>query len=175
MGKLNSKQIEYARSICLARDGYACKICGVLIHELKSVCNIDHIDGNPDHNPLNGSNWQISCHPCNVKKWHRQKYESILDTGNPDESTTLRIGSKMEYRWIRWLYAYLVKNKRVSLGFAVNTGALEIEGNPVTTKRYLSKHIEGKHDKAIFKKAFVNFDTFIELTDQAKDNNQEFI
>lgn len=175
MGKLNSRQLEYARCLCLARDGYLCRICGAALCDLSSISNIDHIDGNSDNNPLNGSNWQMSCHSCNVQKWHRQKYETILDSGNPEEAIALRISSKMEYRWIRWLYAYLVKNKKCSLGFAINTGALEIDGNPVTTKRYLIKHLEAKHDKAIFQKVFVNFDTFITLTDQAKDNNQSFI
>lgn len=175
MGRLNSKQLEYARCLCLGRDGYNCRICGKSLLELNSISNIDHIDGNSDNNPLDGSNWQLSCHSCNVQKWHRQKYETILDTGNPEESITLRISSKMEYRWNRWLYAQLNKKNRVSLSYAINTGALEIDGNPVTTKRYLQKHIEAEHDKALFKKVFVNFDTFVTLTDQARDNNSKFV
>lgn len=175
MGKLNSKQIEFARALCIGRDGRNCVKCGLMFTKLNSVVNVDHTDGNSENNPIDGSNWQLLCHSCNVQKFHRQKYETIFDGANPDVAYTLKIGSKMEYRWIRWLYQYLRKNKSCSVDFAINTGALEIEGNPVTTKRYLMKHIQADHDKAIFRKVFVNYETMIKLTDQALDDNSSLV
>lgn len=177
MGSLNSRQLELARCICIARDGRNCPKCNKYFHNLENVVHVDHIDGNPQNNPDDGSNWQLLCHSCNVQKWHRQKWESVLDTGNPDESITLRIGSKMEFRYIRWLYAVIKKSekKRISYDSAINTGALEIEGSPETTKRYLRKHIQdSSHHKAIFRKVFIDFDTFIKLSKQAEDDNAEW-
>jgi len=98
VGSLNNKQIEYARSLCLGRDGFLCMICGKALKDLEGVAHVDHKDGNRDNNPYDGSNWQMVCHSCNTIKWHRQKMEVVLDGGSPDGSSlTLTVGSKMEY------------------------------------------------------------------------------
>ncbi len=39
MGKLNSKQIEFARALCIGRDGRNCMKCGLTFIELASVVN----------------------------------------------------------------------------------------------------------------------------------------
>ncbi len=171
MGELNTKQLEYARCLCLGRDGRNCCKCAKPLCDLDSVGQLDHKDGNPKNNPLDGSNWQMMCASCNVEKWHRQKFELILD-GDIDKADHLSISSKMEYRWVRWLYASITKAKgrRVTEEYAIETGALEIDGNPVTTKRYLAKHTrDPKHRKAVFRKVFIDFDEFIKLSKQVED------
>ena len=168
MGKLNSRQLEIARNLCLARDGYNCQGCGLSLNKLNTIVNVHHKDGNRENNPIGGSNWELLCHPCNIEKWHRQKYETVIETGEPN-AITLRIGSKMEYQFVRWLRATIIKNMKVTHDYAIYTGALEIDGSPETTKRYLRKHLQdSKHHKAMFKTVFINFETFIKLSDSAQ-------
>jgi len=124
--------------------------CGKPLHELSHVVNVDHIDGNKNNNPDDYSNYQLLCNSCNIEKWHKQKYLTSLDVADPN-SLTLKVGSKMEYQYIRWLYAMIIKNKAVHYKIAIFTGALEISGSPESTKRYLKKHTtDPNHDKAIF-------------------------
>jgi len=172
MGELNEKQLEFARSICIPRDGYFCKSCKKPFSTLPTVVNVDHINGDKKYNPPDGSNWQLLCHSCNVIKWHKQKLEVILDGGSPEGSAlTLTVGSKMEYNWVKWLYEILIQKKEVSTDFTINTGALEINASPVTTKRYLIKQVSDEnHEKAIFRKVYKNFDTYIRLTKNIEDS-----
>lgn len=181
MGSLNTRQLEaYARPLCIARDGNICQGCGKKFDELNSVINLHHKNGNRDFNPPDGSNWQLLCHSCNVLKWHKQKLEVILDGGSPDGSSlVLTVGTKMEFRWTKWLYAQLLQKKIVRESYAIKTGAREIDGSPETTKRYLSTHIEDpNHPKSIFRRVYKDYDEYIKFTihvQDSLDSNQNYI
>ncbi len=183
MGSLNTKQLEYARCICIGRDGAICIDCKTNLSELKSVAHVDHKDGNKNNNPIDGSNWQMLCHSCNAIKWHKQKFQTVLSSGTKE--FTMIVSSKMEYQWVKWLYASILKYKQVTKDYAVDTGALEVNGNPVTTLRYLKKHIGNMEikgeiivsEKALFRETFKDYDTFIKLSkaqEELLENNEGY-
>ena len=175
MGSLNSRQLEYARCICIARDGNVCLGCNKPLSELQNVVHVDHKDGNKDNNPQDGSNWQLLCHSCNVQKWHKQKYQMVLTSGTKE--FMLIVSSKMEYQWVKWLYASIIKYGKVTKDYAIKTGALEINGNPVTTARYFDKHrtqmeSEGEEivsDKALFREVFIDYDVYVKLSKKQEE------
>ncbi len=146
----NSKQTEQRRNLCLARDGYVCVLCSESISGI-TVAEVHHNDGNSKNNPDDGSNWSLVHHACNVLESYIQKRLEVVD-GQRDAPTELRIGSKMELKWIRWMIDEITINKSVTWDKARYTGALEADCSPETTKRYLMKHIvESDHPKALFK------------------------
>jgi len=79
------------------------------------------------------------------------------------------VSSKMELAWVRYMIDEIVKKGSIKWDVAINTGALEINGNPVTTKRYLMKHTaDPSHKKAIFKtKQDEYYNTLIIFTEVA--------
>jgi hypothetical protein len=79
MPKLNSEEINAAKLKCATRDGLRCnnpechKKPGETYldshnQEKKTYLELDHVDGNPENNPPDGSNWQLLCVPCNRLK-----------------------------------------------------------------------------------------------------------
>ena len=170
MGSLNSKQLEYARTICIAKQGDQCSLCHKPLSESKTVADVDHIDGNKKNNPLDGSNWQLVHHSCNLVKWHFQKRMKVID-GEKSPPFEYNISTKYELAWMRWMISEIEQNGSIDYKKAINTGALEINSNPVTTKRYLEKHLEDpEHPKAVFKSFLDEFyDTKIKFTDKVFD------
>ena len=166
MGSLNSQQLEIARCICLARDGDQCTLCHKPLSESPTVADIDHIDGNKKNNPIDGSNWQAVHHSCNVVKWHFQKRMKVID-GEKAPPFEYQISTKMELSWVRWMVRVIEEKGYIDYDKAVKTGALEINASPVTTKRYLSKHLADQdHPMALFKTYLDEFyDTRIKFTD----------
>lgn len=69
--RFTKQELEYWTSFLIARDGTACKLCGRQIHVLNHKIEVDHIDNDPLNNPKDGSNFQLLCKPCNVKKGNR--------------------------------------------------------------------------------------------------------
>jgi len=144
-------------------------ICRGVFSGLNSVANVDHIDNDDTNNPRNGTNWRMLCHSCNIKKSWILKKESIVesDTKVPFE---LKIGTKMELKWIKWLMDSIRKDGKVLYSKAINTGALEADCSPETIKRYLRKHLEDPDNpKAIFQTWMDSFyETYIKLSDSAQ-------
>jgi len=168
LGQLNAKQLELARCICLSRDGYCCIKCKTSLTDLSSVAQIDHIDNNNKNNPLDGSNWQLLCGSCNVRKsWIEKRIEVIENKENTPFAYA--VSSKMELNYVKWLIDELMQGHDITWDKAINTGALEIDGSPVTTKKYIRKHTEDpKHPKAIFKTWLgSDYQTYIKFSDQA--------
>ena len=80
MSLLSKTEKDRARTVCRRRNKHTIGKCGVCgrpepeyIDEKKRQMDLDHIDGDPDNNPPDGSNWQLACHSCNVKKNPRGK------------------------------------------------------------------------------------------------------
>jgi len=169
MGYLNSFQLEIAIPFLIARDGSNCPGCGTLIKDLKTKIQVDHIDGNKFNNPLDGSNWGLLCGSCNVKKsWIQKRVLAVENSENVPFAYS--ISSKMELAWVRYMIDEIVSKGSIKWDVAINTGALEINGNPVTTKRYLMKHTsDPTHKKAIFK-TFSDeyYNTLIKFTEIAE-------
>jgi hypothetical protein len=84
MPKLNSDGINAAKLRCARRDGLRCnnpachKVLGEAYldshnQEKNVYLELDHIDGNPENNPEDGSNHQLLCVPCNRLKSAKDK------------------------------------------------------------------------------------------------------
>lgn len=175
MSKLSTRQLEQARCLCLARDGRICNECKKDICNLNAVVEVDHVDGNDENNPKDGSNWQLLCHSCNVKKWHVQKryLDKAIEVINSEKPSPveLNLGSKMELRWINWMFEVIERDGKIPFSTARYTGALEINGSPETTKRYLHKHTEDpKNEKSLFKTVLEDFDTYVVFSDHLQDD-----
>lgn len=179
MSKLSTRQLEEARCICLARDGNQCALCHKPLSDGKTVADVDHIDGNKENNPKDGRNWQLVHHSCNLVKWHFQKRMKIID-GEKAPPFEYNVSTKFELAWVRWMMEVIEKEGSIDYKRAINTGALEINSNPVTTKRYVEKHLEDPdHPKALFKSFLDEFyDTKIKFTDaveQYLNDNSDLI
>lgn len=72
--KLTPVEKRKARNLCRQRDGDRCNdpncgVSGEAYHKEKGRdFDLDHVDDDPYNNPSDGSNWQLLCHPCNVRK-----------------------------------------------------------------------------------------------------------
>lgn len=64
MPKLHSKQAKKALQQVIAAFGRRCYICGRTDRPLE----LDHRNGDPTFNPMDGSNWGAACGPCNRAK-----------------------------------------------------------------------------------------------------------
>lgn len=81
MGALNSVQLEKWIAFLIVRDGpFCCKIrgdgCGTHLEKLQYKIQVDHIDDNRENNPADGSNYQLLCMSCNIKKSKRKQFNS---------------------------------------------------------------------------------------------------
>jgi len=175
---LNSKQIEIARCICIGRDGYNCFICGKIFRE-SSVAEIHHIDGNPNNNPINGSNWGLVHHSCNLVQMYVEKRIESIDGERPPPFE-YSIGTKMELTWLRFMIDEITNKGSISWDQARYTGALEANCSPETTKRYLMKHvIDSDHPKSLFMSTLdQGYNSLIKFTTKIEEisvQNKQFI
>jgi len=88
-----------AYTLCKYRDGEKCKICGLEIGdrypagarrkwklpEKVEKLQVDHIDGNPWHNPPDGTNWRLLCPLCNLIE--EEKMRKAVVVGGVDETS----------------------------------------------------------------------------------------
>ena len=110
MSNLSSAQNEKWIPFLLARDGYYCRKCDLPLYKLNSKVNIDHIDNNLDNNPKDGSNYQLLCHPCNIKKGMQNIQASIEDRPyTPEMKKNLR----SEPKWINWMINRVISISRI--------------------------------------------------------------
>lgn len=65
---LTKDQAQRALGLAIYLHGKKCKYCGRTERPLE----LDHIDGNPNNNPPDGSNWAPACGPCNNEKGPRR-------------------------------------------------------------------------------------------------------
>ncbi len=161
----------------MARDGNDCGLCKKSFQE-ETPAEVHHKDGDSYNNPRNGSNWQLVHHSCNVLQFYVQKRLGIIDQERPPPFE-YAIGTKMELQWLRWMIDQITKNKNISWNEARYTGALEIDGSPETTKRYLMKQVvDSDHPKALFKTELdEHYNTKIVFTSHIQDfidSNQKF-
>jgi len=174
---LNNTQLEIARCLCLARDGYLCIMCKKPFSQ-NNQAEVHHIDGNPNNNPQNGKNWGLVHHTCNIVEYYvRKRFDAL--SGERPSPFEYKIGTKMELNWIRWMIDYLSENHRIKWDQARYTGALEIDASPETTKRYLMKHVaDSDHLKALFRlvqdASFENWIVFTNHIQDFVDQNKQF-
>ena len=166
---LNNLQLERARCLCLARDGYKCIQCNTGFTP-NNQAEVHHIDGNPNSNPEDGSNWGLVHHTCNIVEYYaRKRFESL--SGERPSPFEYKIGTKMELNWIRYMIDYISENHKIRWDQARYTGALEANCSPETTKRYLMKHVaDSNHPKALFKLVQdTSYDNWIVFTNYIQD------
>ncbi len=142
------------------------------------MAEVHHIDGNPNNNPENGSNWLLVHHTCNVVEYYARKRFDAL-RGERPSPFEYKIGTKMELNWLKFMIDYISENNRITWDIARYTGALDIDGSPETTKRYLLKHVaDSDHPKALFKMVQdTTYENWIVFTSQIQDfidTNKEF-
>ncbi len=146
----NNVQVGRARCLCLARDGYYCILCKKRL-DTSIVAQVHHLDGNPNNNPENGSNWGLVHNSCNIVEFYARKRLQAIDGERPPPFE-YTMGSKMELAWLRWLIDEITTRHSITWDEARYTGALEANCSPETTKRYLLKHVTNSdHPKALFK------------------------
>ena len=149
MSRLNGKQIRKAYAFCVKRDGEHCAICGKRPPEI--YLEVDHKDGNPNHNPKDGSNWQLLCRRDNRMKNPRgrgkrkagtQYKSSILDEARPTTWEAQR-NLQFEPAFRHWIHQTvkekLAKNEHITVDDAINSGAEKVGCSIETAKRYLKK------------------------------------
>lgn len=170
---LNQYRIEIARNLCLARDGYNCKLCGNPFTS-SSVAEVHHRDGNANNNPKNGTNWLLVHHSCNMIERYVSKRLEAIDGIRPPPFE-YAIGTKMELRWLRWLVNQVTDKGSITWDQARYTGALEADCSPETTKRYLMKHVvDSDHPKAMFMSTLdQGYNSVIRFTSQMENFSEQ--
>lgn len=138
MTNMNSIQNEKWIPFLLARDGYICKGCQRPLNQLNTKVNIDHIDNNPYNNPDDGSNYQLLCHPCNIRKGMNKIQDSLEDRPYTPE---MKKNLKSEPKWVNWMINEMIQNHSVCYGEAIANGADLVNVSTETTKRYLKKRL----------------------------------
>lgn len=68
MPKLSSAHARRALTQAIDEHGNRCHICNRTNRPLE----VDHLNGDPEYNPPDGSNWAPACGPCNKKKGPRR-------------------------------------------------------------------------------------------------------
>lgn len=166
---LNAQQLEIARCVCVSRDGYKCGICHNKFYS-NLVSEVHHIDGNPNNNPSDGSNWMMVHKSCNLVDFYvRKRIEAIDGERSPPFEYT--IGTMMELKWLRWMIDEIITKRSISWNEARYTGALEADCSPETTRRYLMKHVvNSDHPKALFMSTLTKgYESEIKFTSQMQD------
>ncbi len=150
--KFNQSDYDYARCICIGKDGLNCPICHRPLADSKTNADIHHIDGDTFNNPRDGSNWALVHHACNVLEYYVRKRMEAID-GSNESHIQYQIGTRMELSWMRWMIDEItITPTGITWDSARFTGALEADCSPVTTLRYLMKHVvDSEHPKALFK------------------------
>lgn len=131
--------------ILVKRDGERCAICGRRPPGV--YLEIDHRDGDPRNNPIDGSNFQLLCRGDNRTKNPRGKgrrksalnAESI-DTARPSSAEFLK-NQISEPLFCHWLDTKMrtVKPARMLLSETINSGAYVAQCTQPTIKKYLMK------------------------------------
>ncbi len=158
--------------MCLKRDGGICQGCSQSFKSLGvRVPDVNHVDGNKKNNPRDGSNWNLMCHSCNVRDSWIRKRLSVVDTLAKDVPFTYKVSSKMELTWVRFMIDTIQKDNKISWDYALNAGALEIDGSQETVKRYLKKHlVDPDNPKSLFKSYMDgSYNTQIKFTDKVQE------
>lgn len=124
---------KFYKLIC-QRDGEQCRVCKKIPPEV--YLELDHIDGNKHHNPIDGSNYQLLCRKDNRKKNPRGKgkavevkrrvvmtstYNEIIDQSRM--SPEMYQNRKAEPKFRHWLYAKMKEKGRMPVQQIVNSGA----------------------------------------------------
>ena len=76
---MNSRQIERWVSFLLARDGNICYSCKKPLYESNKKAQIGHLDGNPENNPQDGTNYGLLHEDCNRKQYKLRLQEILSD------------------------------------------------------------------------------------------------
>jgi hypothetical protein len=132
----------------VARDGGEyCRHCHREPPEV--FLEIDHTDGNKNHDPIDGSNYQLLCRPCNRKKNPRGKGKQkrihlttqIID--QPKEmSAEMKKSKSAKPAFQAWLYdklyALSINGSGIELEEAINSGAWVARCSTITIKRYIA-------------------------------------
>ena len=174
--KFSQNDYDYARAICVAKDGNKCIICKKPLSDSTTPADIHHIDGDTFNNPKDGSNWGLTHHSCNVLEYYIRKRMEAID-GSNESHIQYQIGTRMELAWMRWMIDTIsLKPPGITWDHARFTGALEADCSPVTTLRYMMKHVvDSEHPKALFKIIKdENYNNRIKFTDHANDYMNRF-
>lgn len=170
------KDYDYARAICVAKDGTNCIVCKKPLSDSQTPADIHHLDGDSWNNPKDGSNWGLTHHACNVLEYYVRKRMEAID-GSNESHIQYQIGTRMELSWMRWMIDIItLKPSGITWDQARFTGALEADCSPETTKRYLMKHVvNSEHPKALFKTIKdENYNNRIVFTNHANDYMNRF-
>jgi hypothetical protein len=141
------------------RDGEFCQHCQ---KEPPIVyLEIDHVDGNPNHNPIDGSNYQLLCRSCNRKKNPRGKakknaiiimqarHQDYMQTRN-QMSPEMRKSERYQSIFHAWTRQKLTESSANDEGLPfdeiVNRTAFITHGSPITMKRYLTALVNAKEE-----------------------------
>lgn len=161
MSRLSGYRIQKARERCIERDGEGCRMQGKDEFPCRGNIVLDHIDGNPENNPPDGSNWQLLCRGHNARKARRvresrAKFASHLRIKHSlVRSTEAEKASRRELYGIRGISAELKKSEEIrprieewiiqtverdgklELSEALNSGAYLGKCNQGTVKKYI--------------------------------------
>jgi len=166
-----------AINVCAMRDGgIYCRHCGRKVGDPTTEkerargqpqylekMQVDHIDGDPNNNPPDGTNWQLLCMTCNLKKGNQPEHpvtsprEKRMAEIVRKEKTSLQdaaheVKQKVDYsagdvsvqingicqaRFVDWLMSKIKHYGVYPKKDAINGGAYIAGCNILTTKRYL--------------------------------------
>lgn len=173
MGRFNSKQLEIVIQYLIARDGRFCskEDCKKPLHKLKTKVRVDHRDG--DLTNWNEDNIRLLCHSCNIKEGLAIK-AWLVSRSDKEVPIELRLGSRMEKRFVEWLTQYLDQNKKIAWGKCRNLAALESNASRETIKNYMLKWTETGSDKTPFTTVLEKEETFIKYKPEFADYLLQF-
>ena len=77
MGKLNTRQLEKWTCFLINRDGDICYYCKKPLSNYPTKAQVAHLDGNPENNPEDGSNYGLMHDICN-RSQYKQRLEMTL-------------------------------------------------------------------------------------------------
>jgi len=171
---------EVAVNLCAYRDGgIYCRHCGRKVGDATTAkeqaqgqppflekLQVDHINGDPDHNPPDGSNWQLLCMTCNLKKGDRpagiaagprekrleeirrqQRHgkEALQDATRDVKQrvdyssgeTSMQVNGICQARFTDWVMNKIKHDGVIAEKEAIASGAYVAGCNVLTAKRYL--------------------------------------
>lgn len=151
------------------RDGEKCRICGRTQPEV--YLEIDHVDGNKNNNPTDGSNYQLLCRRHNRMKDPRGpgKKKKVIASQfgiiESDQSTSTQILLNRRYEPVfrHWLYETMKKRGIMTAKEVIFEGAEHVGCAPFTIRTgYLPKVTsrEGIYRQYFDEKANVNMVSF---------------
>jgi len=160
--KLNQKELEMTRNVCLARDGYICNICKKSINDLiiedrilrqvqgkpkrtKPIIVVNHIDGTLNINSKDGvlfGNVEIACYSCN------RKFKPAEVDFDPDEVRTYasRKSHNAYVKMIKMTNSYLLKFEHGCEERLVNKYSKVIKCSQDVLRKYLKREYETRYD-----------------------------